>query len=150
MNQEQFELSIELLYLLYWLIEHDPTSLKKLVDHAVKHNFKSEVEALLKSHSDDINASFEELQGSVGEFLHFADALLFESMQEHTMKQAVQKKLLPALEHIDSSICDQEIVADSVERATHNLNESNQDNTQELVLKELLKQWQPDKKTAIN
>lgn len=147
MNQEQFELSTDLLYFLYWLIQYDPSALKKLADHAVSSNFKQEVQAQFNQMP---GVAFDELQGSVGEFLNTLDAIILHSMQEHIVKQAVEKKLLPALSHIDTSVCDKETVADCVEQATTTLTEKNKPITQEFVLKELLKQWRPAKKAPVN
>jgi hypothetical protein len=147
MNQEQFELSTDLLYFLYWLVQYDPSALKKLADHAVSSNFKQEVQAQLDLMPA---AAFDELQNSVGDFLNTLDEIIVQSVQEHIIKQAVEKKLLPALSHIDASVCDQEMVADCVEQATFTLNEKNRPISQDFVLKELLKQWRPIKKTAVN
>jgi hypothetical protein len=147
MNQEQFELSADLLFFLYWLVEYDPSALKKLVDHAITSNFKQEVQ----THFNTMNIPpLEELQSSVGHFLNTLDSIVLQSMQEHIIKQAIEKKLLPALTHIDTSLCNEETLADCVEQATTELTKKNKPVTQDVILKELLKQWRPAKKTAVN
>jgi hypothetical protein len=87
----------------------------------------------------------EEIQHSIIEFFSMLETLLLESMKEQAVQKAVEKNLMPTIDHIDSTICDDATVRSSVEKATAKSELQPKANAQELLFKELLKRWKPSK-----
>lgn len=139
----QLTLSHELLALIQWLVEHDAERLKKIIARATDKGLKERI-----SHQTrNANAqALEEAQHSIMDFFALLEVLLAESLHENTVQQALEKNLMPALEHIDSTQCDDATVRSSVAKATSKLQSNEQANPQEVLFQELLKQWKPSKK----
>ncbi len=145
-HDTQFTLSYEFLGLLRWLTLHDQERLKKIITRALETGLHDELKksaTITQEFSSD-----NEVQNSIIDFLGLMETMLFEAMNEHTVKRAIQKNLMPAIDQIDTTVCDDATVRFSVEKATatHTMHE----NPKELLLKELLKRWKPNKKTILN
>lgn len=149
MNDEtnQLTLSYELLYLIQWFIEREPEKLKPLIASALKNGLKDDLKKI--NGTLDQNMA-DEMQYNIIDFLGLIESQLHEILNEQTMKRVVEKKLMPALDHIDNKECDTATVQFSVEKATSKFDETPQKNAQELLFQELLKCWKPSKKTATN
>ena len=96
----------------------------------------------------DVNADpemIEEIQHSIIEFFSMLETLLIESIKEQAAQRAVEKNLMPTVDHIDSKVCDDATVRSSLEKATAKSEMYPQANAQELLFKELLKRWKPTK-----
>lgn len=145
MNDNQLTVSYELLYLMQWLFEHESDSLKKIIAQALEKGLYKDIK-LQDSASEMKDAS--ELQNSIVDFLALLEALLQETINEKNLKHLMEKQLMPALDHIDNHACDQATVDFSVEKTTSRLEQNPQGNAQEILFKELLKCWKPNKKTA--
>jgi len=150
MNDEsnQLNLSYELLYLIQWLIEEEPEKLKPLIASALKNGLTKELHNI---HNNTVGSSMaNEMQYNIIDFLGLLENQLHEVLNEQTMKRVVEKKLMPAIDHIDTTECDTETVLFSVEKATSKLDREPKANAQELLFQELLKCWKPSKKTLSN
>jgi hypothetical protein len=146
-NNTQLTLSYELLFLLQWLIEHEPNKLKNLIADALKSGLKEELKTIDKSIEQK---NTQDMQYSLVDFLGFMEIMLQEVNNEQTMQRIMEKKLMPALDHIDSTECDNETVQCSVEEATSKLELEPDKNAQELLFQELLRCWKPNKETLSN
>lgn len=133
-DDNQFVISYELLNLLQWLIENEQENLKKMVIRAQSNGQRS-----LEHCSDDI-------QQTVIDFFSLLDALLIEAEEEQQVQSAFQRVMIPAINHIDTSLCDSNAVAMSVAKATQALENKTGENPKEVLCKELLKRWKPNKK----
>lgn len=145
-SAQQFVISYELLCLLRWLLEHDIEKLKKMVSKALATGLKEDIKQF--EQFGDVNtdpAMIEEIQHSIIEFFSMLETLLLESMKEQAVQKAVEKNLMPTIDHIDSTICDDATVRSSVEKATAKSEQHPKANAQELLFKELLKRWKPSK-----
>lgn len=145
-HAQQFVISYELLCLLRWLLEHDVEKLKKMVFKALATGLKDDIK--LFEQLGDVNADpamIEEVQHSIIEFFSMLETLLLESIKEQAVQKAVEKKLMPTIDHIDSTICNDDIVRSSVEKATEKSELYPKENAQDLLYKELLKRWKPSK-----
>ncbi|MFT6765711.1 MAG: hypothetical protein ACJAZS_000596 [Alteromonas naphthalenivorans] len=142
-NDNQLTVSYELLYLIQWLLENESDGLKKLIGQALhnglKHDLQEAVNSDLKN-TDDI-------QYSIVDFLALMEGLLHESISEQNMQRILEKKLMPAIDNIDSKECDKATVDFSVEKATFKLESNPEENPQDILFQELLKCWKPTKKT---
>lgn len=149
MNQDtnQLTLSYELLYLMQWLIENEPEKLKTLIGQSFNNGLKEELKTIAPLSEQH---SMEDLQYNIIDFLGMLETLLQEVSNEHALKRVMEKKLMPALDHIDTTNCDNETVQSSVEKASSKIDSNPERNPQELLFKELLRSWKPDKKTTSN
>jgi len=133
-DDNQFVISYELLNLLQWLIDNEQETLKKMVLRA-NMNAQRQVD----HRSDDI-------QQTVIDFFSLLDALLIETEQEYEVQTALQRVMIPAIDHIDTSMCDSNALALSVAKATQALENKTGENPKDVLCKELLKRWKPSKK----
>ncbi len=147
MNNAQFVLSYELLVLLRWLVDHDTDKLKKVIGKALKSGLQEELRKLDQTEDMDI---LNEMQHSITDFLHLLESLLIETVSEHVKEKARQQKLLPAIDQIDTSMCDNTTVSFSLEKATAKLTDNPDENAKELLFKEILKRWKPIDKNLKN
>lgn len=142
----QLVISHELLHLLEWLIENEQETLKKLISKALKSGYT--LQAPQEESKESL--SNEKAHDHIITFLELMDLLLSEVTQEYdSTKHRLTRFHHPALDHIDSSVCDADTISQSVAYAIKHKN-NNTKVTQQMLLKELLKRWKPAKKTVIN
>jgi hypothetical protein len=144
-NDNQLTVSYELLYLMQWLLEREPAKIKKLIEHALQNGLKEDIQTA--SNSAELRNA-EDIQYSIVDFLTLLETLLHESISEQNMKLIMEKKLMPAIDHIDNKECDQATVNFSVEKASSKIESNPDGNPQEILFQELLKCWKPNKKTV--
>ena len=146
-NESLFEnnhliVSYELLQLLRWIITTEPEALKIIMHHAMQDGFMEQITRARSS--QEFQQSNEELQQTVIEFFDLLETELQEAaMNSNGEVQSVQTVLSPALEHVDSILCDEETLAVSVAQASSKLNSHTPQQAKEMLCKELLKNWRP-------
>ena len=145
-QDEQFAISYELLCLLRWLVENDADKLKKMITRAVQRGLNEKIE-LIRTFTD--NEALEDAQDNMVEFFGTLEGMLIDTMQEQAMNQAFERKLMPAIEHIDATACDETVVQASLEKAHSKITHNPDKNPQEILLNEILKNWKPAKKEAV-
>lgn len=140
---EHFVVSYELLKVLEWLIDHEQEPLKKLLHQALKKGLRQEL-----AHADDMEKedSMELLQGNIVDFFTLLEVLTHETIHEHEIKNHIQRTMIPAINHIDTTDCDTTAVALSVAKATAAVENKTGENPKEVLCKEFLKRWKPLKK----
>ena len=143
----QFVLSYELINLLAWLMEHDSHKLKALITKALASGLKDRIR---KEDTLVDRTSLEDIQESIIDFFGMLEALLLESLNEQAVQKALERDLMPSIDQIDSTMCDDATVRCSVEKATSDLDKHPQKNPKDLLFKELLKRWKPNKKNVLN
>lgn len=146
-DENQCELSYELLYLLKWLADNEENTLKKIVSRAVQQGFKHK---MVNPDSTLDELSNESIQNSIVDFLDLLDLLLHESLNEQSIRTAQQRNLMPAINKIDSNICDNMTVQSSLDKATAHLEHYPDANAKELLFKEILKRWKPQSKKKVH
>lgn len=143
---EQFAISYEILCLLRWLVDNEPEKIKKMISRAANRGLKekmnhiqnlSEKEALADAHENMI------------EFFSTLEAMLEDTIDEQTTKTAFAYHLLPALAHIDSQACGNNLIRESLDKIDRKRNNDHQ-KPQDILLQEILKQWKPSKRTEIH
>lgn len=143
MNNSQFVLSYELLVLLRWIVDHDIEKLKKIIGKALKSGLQEELQLL--DNTEDVS-ELNDLQHSITDFLSSMESLLIETSSEHIKEKARQQKLLPDVDRIDTTICDDTTVRSSLEKATATIADNPDANAKEQLFKEILKRWKPTDK----
>lgn len=144
-KDEQFAISYELLCLLRWLVENDADKLKRMVSRAVGRGLNEKIEHI-RTYCE--REALEDAHENMIEFFSTLEAMLVETIQEQAVTQAFERKLMPAIEQIDSTACDDAVVQVSLEKAHTKIAHNPDKNPQEILLKEILKNWKPTKKQA--
>lgn len=145
-NSNQFVITFELLSLLIWIIEHEDQTIEKIVKKAFRSGLKEEMKRNKPTNDAQL---LEEAQQGIIDFFGMLESHMIDAMHEQSFKRAVEKNLLPAIEHIDTAICDDATVRMSVEKATNSAKKSPKA-AKEILYKELLKRWNPGKKQNFN
>ncbi len=146
-SKAQFVLSTELLYLLKWLLDHDTGRIHKIITKALAAGLHQEISNAQQTMTKD--EQIEEVHQNVIEFFIMLEALLADSMKQITREKAKVQNILPAADHIDLTICDRSTVRHSLEKATSTIDES-PSKVQEIFYEEILRQWNPSKKSTCN
>ena len=145
-TENQLIVSAELLYLLKWIIDHEPESLRRLISNSLHNGLKKEL-IKLKEKKEVMDA--EDVYSSLIDFMDTMEITLSEIQDEDSTRRIIQKKLMPAIEHIDSSVCDQDTLEYSVEETSSKIQENPSKNPQEILYQEILKNWNPQKKEKV-
>ncbi len=144
-RDEQFAVSYELLCLLRWMVDHDASRLKKMVSRAVARGLKEKI-VKIRCHNDD--DAYQCAHDDMVEFFCALEAMLAETIEEQSAQRVCERHSLPALEHIDTSVCDERLVQTSLEKASPAMTNESREARQDLLLREILKEWKPKKKMA--
>ena len=142
----QFVITYELLSLLLWIIEHEDETLVKIVKKAFASGLQDEMKREQPVNDEQL---LEEAQQGIIDFFGMLESHMLEVMHERSVQRALEKNLLPAIDHIDTAICDDATVRMSVEKATSSIQDSNE-TAKEVLYKELLKRWKPGKNQSFN
>jgi hypothetical protein len=145
--QEQFTVSYELLCLLQWLMEYETDKLKKIIAKALDKGLHKQV--LHKDQAQQIQST-DDIQRIISDFLATLELLFIETIQEQDMKKIIENNLLPALNRIDSRLCDDATVRISAEKASSTSHDGSVRQAQEVLFQEILRRWKPTKKTIVN
>ncbi len=145
-DNNQFVVSYELLLLLRWLLDHEHESLKKLITKSLRNGLNNHLKETAPDLNDEATAA--ELQQNIIDFFVLIEALMLESVNEDMIKTTLQRTLIPAIDHIDSQLCDMDSVAMSIAKATSALHNNSGKNPKDVLCKELLKRWKPAKKLS--
>ncbi len=143
----QFVLSYELLHLIDWLVEHDADKLKKIISQAAASGLREKIQSI---DNPSKLAITDDMYHSIIDFFELLENLFTDATNEHIAQKAKEKNLMPAIDQIDSSICDDATVRLSVEKATSKLENNPNANVKEQLFKELLKRWKPHNKNVMN
>jgi hypothetical protein len=147
-NASQFVLSFELLTLLAWLIEHDADKLQKIVDKALTSGLAQKLRRSdPREQTEEIT---EQARYNIIEFFGLLETVLSTAFHKNTFKCVTEKNLLPALDHIDSTICDRETIRDSLEKTATKLQNHPSDNPEKILFEEILRSWKPGKNQGVH
>lgn len=142
---DQFTISVELLRLMQWIIEHDQEGLKRLINRALSQGLHRHMET-----PQDATETSDAAHHSIIDFFLLMEALLIETANEQAVKSALQQNLVPSINRIDTAECDTHTVQFSLQKATNKLKTNPDESPRELLLKELIKNWKPNKKQVVN
>jgi len=143
----QLVISFELICLLKWMLENEDENIKKMISRALRSGLKDE---LNKKHQISKELMLSDIQDVLLEFFDMMEVLLVEALSEEAIKKALEKNLMPSIDQIDSSVCDDATVRFSIEKAASKVEQNPKENIREALLQELLKRWKPRKKNILN
>ncbi len=149
-HDNQFVISYELICLLQWILEHESELFKQLIHRAMESGIKEE--ALSLDHESDDNGmpTIDDIQEIIIDFFELCDTLMAEVQHEQSVKKAIEKNLMPAIDQIDSRLCDYATVRSSIDNTAAQLDHSPNASAKETLFREILKQWKPNKKHTVN
>lgn len=154
-ENSQLAVSYELLQFLRWVIMTKPETLNALMYQAYESGCMDQESSIAHSLRLAIPSN-EELQRNVLDFFDILETKLQETAiaLEHEMP-SLEKAFRPAVNHIDSSLCDNNTVALSIKQASSQVRFHNPQTTpekiyQETLYKELLKNWRPRNKQCLH
>jgi len=150
-ENSQLTVSYELLQFLRWVVITEPEIVQTLMHQAYESGFMDQITPHNDAQHHHYSPSDEELQRNVIDFFDLLEVKLQEtSMNTEHESSCIEKTFRPAVNHIDSSICDDDIVALSVAQASSQLQANNPQTAQEALYKELLKNWRPRNKHCLH
>jgi len=147
-TEDHYVISYELICLLKWLIEKDRDKLKKIVSKALSCGLKDKIKN--KNALQEEEYALEDIQDTILEFFGTLESVILESLTEQTTRKAIENNLMPTVDKIDSTICDDATVRFSIEKATSKIEKNPQEDANDRLYEELLKQWKPNKKNILN
>jgi len=148
-TDNQFVISYELICLLQWILEHENENFKQLIHRAVESGIKHDSMNTHDSNDSEM-PTIDDIQEIIIDFFELCDTLMAEVQHEQSVKKAIAKNLMPAIDQIDSRICDDATVRSSIDNTTAQLDHSPNASAKETLFREILRQWKPNKKYTVN
>ncbi|MBA3953924.1 hypothetical protein H0X48_01195 [Candidatus Dependentiae bacterium] len=143
-NAHPFVVSYDLLQLFKWIFEHEEESLKKLIHKCVRNGLQENLQKKTTTVSDNDP----DLQQIVVDFLALTEILLAETVHEQQVATVVHRSMIPAINHIDATVCDKLTVAQSIAKAAATPGNHSAEDLKQILCKELLKRWKPTKRVV--
>jgi hypothetical protein len=145
----QFVLSYELLALLRWLVENGQDDLEALVHKAISTGLDKELKN--KRHGGESQEeALEEMQQGIVDFFTALEVFMLEAMHKQMKQRARENDLLATVDQIDMNLYDMVTVETSLEKAASAIERKPTADPKELLFKELLRRWRPNKKSTAN
>ncbi|MCA9770735.1 hypothetical protein KC460_05185 [Candidatus Dependentiae bacterium] len=145
--QEQLVISYELLCLLHWFMEHDNAKFRRMLKTALK---KGLYKKIVNKQDLEQFKTLENIQHTILDFFGMLEALFIEAFSEYETEQIAQKSILPELDHIDSKHYDDSEIHLSAQKAQKDATDNPAQLAKDILFQELLRRWQPKKKTVVN
>ena len=142
LQEEQFVISYELLYVLHWLLKYEKTELSNLITQAFVKGYEEKLK------QQDMYAQIqhtEDMQHSIVNFFNFLEHQIAAMSDTQTHKTIMHRNILKTLDQIDPKRFDYDTIKSTVMATADKIRPKNQDDAKDLFLKELLKQWNPKK-----
>jgi len=143
----QFVLSYELLCLFRWLVEYHGDDLKPIIAKALAAGLQDELASIDRTEQ---LPEIEDVQFSIVDFFSLLEELLLDGIDESVDQQAQEQDLLPSIDKIDTTVCDNETVRFSLEKATSLMKDDPSINAKKVLFEELLKRWKPHNASILN
>jgi len=136
-----------------WLLQNRSDDMHKLIKAAVKDGLAHELEHITQQDHARIN---EHLHTMVLDFLTFFEKTLIEQLDERDAVAQKNEKAVPALKKIDHSKIDVSTIRDSLQEIQTLVKNYNKETScynndeQEKVFENILKNWQPQQEEDVN
>ncbi len=151
-------LSLELIYLLKWLIRHDKARLQMLINHALKSGLGRKLHELAHmphAHSAPVDKT---LNDTFLELLTFLENALHHGLEKHAHDGKTYEKIGRVLSQINVENVDPKILSQSINQATNELEQrevqadrrASRADTKRILMRSVLKNWKPTKDEPVN
>ncbi len=140
LQEEQFVISYELLYVLHWLLKYEKIELSSLITQAFVKGYEEKLK------QQDMYSQIqhtEDMQHSIVNFFNFLENQISVMNDTQTHKTIMNQNILKTLDQIDPKRFDYDTIKSTVMATADKIRPTNQDDAKDLFLKELLKQWDP-------
>ena len=142
-SDRQVVVSLELVKLIEWILEHENEGLRRLINRAV---FKG----MISNRPSQDFESLDDMNQYIVDFLAKMESFLDKAVEKQVMKNVQKNDILPAVRYIDTTSCDTSLIEQTLERITNKLPNPTNESPKELLIKELLKRWNPGKNCTLN
>ncbi|MFA5306135.1 MAG: hypothetical protein WC365_01660 [Candidatus Babeliales bacterium] len=152
----QISLSLELVYLINWMLTHQRSQLNALVKQAIKKGFIEELATIDEAETQ----STDFLYATLTDFLDYLEKNLIKQLETVTVSQETKDNVVPALRKVDMNNLDFKTVWSSMQQtrarlgspSTPQLAPTNNEvqNATEILFEEILKNWKPTNKETVN
>lgn len=144
-------LSLELIYLVNWLIKHEHENLQKLVKKSLNNGLKQELENL-HSHRNKIEVD-QKLYNTFMDFLAFLENGLIEGTGKRDKHQHIRDELIKTLKSMNLRDMDMAIMHEALKEVKNDLTQSedivkheiSQGELKNRLVRKLCKNWHPKK-----
>lgn len=137
----KLNLSYELLLLLKWLITHEEQKFRQIINKALKHGLKSQIEKTL-THDDLADDLKKQPETQIIEFFHTLEDFLYDSIASNTKKNKTVH-LDTFVHQIDSLAKQDDLMIDTMNSTFKTLDKDPYANAKETLMKEFIKKWKP-------
>lgn len=139
---EHLTISREVIIILKWLITNEESKIQKILTNALKKGLYSQLHTPAETFSHELAA--QELE----DFFVFLENSLSTAITQKIAEDTHHHHMIPALDKIDSSLCDTQTIRIGLEKASQKIAKNpQQSNPTEILFQEILKQWKPRIKT---
>ena len=141
-----FSLSLELIYLMNWLLKNEKHKLKKIIDESIKSGLWQEIDQIenLEEETGDIDY----LHNSILDFLFFLEDNLLESLETEDFDFIAKERLKPTLQKINSQKIDLKTLWLSIQQAK--IKSTRKKDLKKTLLSQLIKNWSPTDNEPVN
>ncbi len=153
----QISLSLELVYLINWMLTHQRSQLNALVKQAIKQGFIEEL-ATIDEAENIQSADF--LYATLTDFLDYLEKNLIKQLETISVNQEAKDSVMPALRKVDMNNLDFKTVWSSMQQTKVRLGTPNTPQRRaasnevqkatEILFEEILKNWKPTNKETVN
>ncbi|MFC1894831.1 hypothetical protein ACFLYH_02685 [Candidatus Dependentiae bacterium] len=142
-----FSLSLELIFLMNWLLKNNKIKLKNLISEAIKQGLLEELELIDENEENLNDTTF--LHNTILDFLLFLEDSLLETLEQKNINFDLKEKFKSTLQKINSQSMDRKTIWLSMNQ-TKIKNKSNNDEVKNALLNQLIKNWKPKDNEPIN
>lgn len=149
-------LSIELIYLMGWLLKNDKAKLNALVKQAVNDGLAYDLQKLGDIVHEDVS---EHLHKTVLNFLTYMEEALTSNLDVMNIKHDAEEAILPTLSNVEEEGLNDNTLQLSVQRTKAELqkqiesgaiNSLNPEHAKQLLFKNILENWKPSNEETLN
>lgn len=141
-----FSISLELIYLMSWLLKNERNSLKEIINNAISKGLSEEIKNI---NHDDILKNNDIINDTVLDFLYFLEDSLLDNLKDNNINlninETIQKLNSPKLDFNTVWISMLKAQAEKTHNKDNSLKDSNN-----LLYTELIKNWRPNKNEPVN
>ena len=154
---ETLFLSLELMYLMNWLMKHERARLRLLIKQALNNGLDTQLESIERFKRNADPKVEEQFHETFLEFIQFLEQSMFEAQEKNNEQNPLQHDLLTALQQLNVKDIDAQTVWPSVKKARSTLkkqSEAEQKNSPQevknVLLATLLDNWTPSHDDSVN
>ena len=148
-------LSLELIYLMEWLLKNDKQFLNAMAKHAIKNGLLQDLKHI---NIESYLQNPESLYTTVLDFLVFLENALTKNLEKTSLDSKTEDVIFPTIKKIDPGFLGSKVIRLSMQQTREKLIKKNilkqksnqQENVKKTLLEHIIKNWHPTKNEIIN